>query len=600
MRRPAATIWDTKVQVACAAVSVREGDDVELWMCGNFGQVSLDPPRIAINPNRTYPIDAAVLRERRFALNVFPPEARAAVIRLMRIPRRTPGKARIAGLATRLDPGHMIPYLEQSMRTLFCEVEEALDTGDHRVIIARVLEDRGREAAERRIPLMYVDVAGRPSRFPRARKVAAALLDRSGAGDVIRRALARRRGPRTTDLAATTRESGGLTDDEVARSNAFGVRDLGRVSVPPPMIQAGPLRRRVRVCVVGVGQWGAFHCELFRREPMVDLYVCGRDRDRTERVARRVGAAGVIIGLERAVEDPAVEALVLVLPHQAHRHAAELALAAGKHVLVEKPIALTLDDADRMIDAARRAGRILMVAENFHFRPGVRVALEAMERGDIGEPQFLHAHGGGVMRPAGWKAQADQMGGGIIMDLGIHYVRALRLLMGEPDAVLAAHGLQVNPRMGGEDSAQLLFRSRWGWQAHMLLNWSGPRGAGPDIVLCGSGGVLSLYPHTSYVEHVPSEGPGYLQYAHYIRPAWLAQRLTRSERLVRRIPIPDPDVVGYVAEVREFLSAIVDDRPARGTARDGRRDLEVILAAYDALRKDGWVGVPPFSDGVAG
>jgi predicted dehydrogenase len=542
-----------------------------------------------------YPIVGALRREQRFALNVFPPEAREAVLRLIRVPRRLPGKARIAGLSFRLDPQHQIPYLDVSMRTLFCAVEEMLDTGDHQVVIGRVIEDRGREESERRVPLLYAEIAERPTRYPRMRRAVEAILGVTGAGDAIRRVLARRRPPPPPDIARTTYEQGGFSDAEIDRANAFGVTDLSRVITPPPPQAAAPQRRKVRVCVVGVGQWGAMHCELFAREPGVELHVCGRSRERTERVARRVGAAGVVIGLERAIESPDFEALVLVLPHDLHREATEAAIAAGKHVMVEKPIALTLEEADGMIAAARRAGRILMVAENFHFRPGIRVALEAIERGAVGEPQYLRAHGGGVLRPSGWKADPRTMGGGIIMDLGIHYIRAMRLIMGEPDAVLATHGLQVNTKMGGEDSAQVLFRSRYGWQAQVLLNWSGPRGTGPDLEICGSGGVLALHPQARHVAHVPGQGPAWLDYAHLIRPAWLARRLTRPENFLRRIPIPDPDPIGYQAEIREFLDAVAENRPARGTAEDGRRDLEIVLAAHRSLVEDRWVDVPPFS-----
>jgi len=97
MRRAAATIWDTKIQCVCSVVTAREGDDVELWMCGNFGQVSLGEPRIAVNPNRQYPIERAIRRERRFAIGVFSRAQRDLAIRLTRTRRRSPNKAAVSG-----------------------------------------------------------------------------------------------------------------------------------------------------------------------------------------------------------------------------------------------------------------------------------------------------------------------------------------------------------------------------------------------------------------------------------------------------------------------------------------------------------------------
>ena len=108
-----------------------------------------------------------------------------------------------------------------------------------------------------------------------------------------------------------------------------------------------------------------------------------------------MGAKGYFIDLEAAVHDSRVQALSLVLPHDLHRPALELAAAARKHALVEKPIAVTLEDADAMMAAARRAGIILMVAEDMHFRPAPREAVAAIDRGAIGEPLYLLAWAGG-------------------------------------------------------------------------------------------------------------------------------------------------------------------------------------------------------------
>src|SRR5262249_48977683 len=148
--------------------------------------------------------------------------------------------------------------------------------------------------------------------------------------------------------------------------------------------------------------------------------------------ASSVKADGYFTDFDRAVGDPRVQAVVLVLPHDEHRRAAETALAAGKAVLVEKPIATTLADADAMLKSAEQSDAVLMVAEDLLFRPTVLEAMRRIAGGDVGEPLYLLGHGGGVMRPRGWKADPVRSGGGVLMDIGVHYVRALRLLMGEP------------------------------------------------------------------------------------------------------------------------------------------------------------------------
>lgn len=596
MRLPARTIWDTRIQAVCSAVSAldREHEDVELWMCGNFGQASLDPPRIVINPNRLYPIDGVIRREGRFALSVFPASGRDAALRLAHVRRRTPEKARAAGLPLHFDEQHGIPWIGGTLRTLFCEVEEILDTGDHSLVIARLLEAREHASHRGERPLLYREVSGTPSRYRRLQKLLRHVLTRTGVLDALRKQLLRRRGTPPADLPALTYREGGQTDQEMAEILRHGASDRSRHLHPPEA--PALLRRRVGVCVAGAGAWGSYHCQLFREaSPRVDLYVCGRDSERTARLARASRAKDYFLGLERALADPRVEAVSLALPHHLHAQAARQAAAAGKHVLVEKPIATNLDDADAMIADARQAGVILMVAEDVHFRPAIREAARAIARGDIGEPLYLNVHAGGVMRPEGWKANKDLMGGGVLMDIGVHYVRALRLLLGEPDRVLATRAMQINTKISGDDSVQALFASRFGWQAHLLLSWAGPRGHAPDIVVAGDQGVLHLWPGAGYYDLYPAAPQPVTVALSYLRPRRLAERLMSPvwQRVRRRIA--DEDRRGYLSEVREFLAAVGEGRSPASPPADARRDLEIVLCAYAALRDEIWTPIPPWS-----
>jgi predicted dehydrogenase/flavin reductase (DIM6/NTAB) family NADH-FMN oxidoreductase RutF len=594
MRRAAATLWDTKIQCVCAVVSAREGNHAELWLCANFGQVSLTDPRIAVNPNRLYPIETAIRRERLFAINVLSATQRDIAIRLAKVRRRSPNKATIIALDLKDHERHGIPYAPACFRTLFCEAEEFLDTGDHTLIIARVLETRLSPGWQGERPLLYGEVAGTPAKYPRLTRAMQWVIGAVGIKERAQEYLEKRRGLRSVNLAAKTYEEGGQTEAEIQLIQGFGLLDTGRRIAPPQRAPAA-LRRRIGVCVVGVGQWGAFHCRLFRSaDPRVDLYVCGRRRERVERLAAAAGAKGAIIGLERAVEDKRVEALSLALPHQMHAAAAILTAQAGKHALVEKPVARTLAEADAMITAAHEAGTILMVAEDVHFRPAVRAAVHMIDAGDVGEPLYLMAHGGGAMRPRGWKADPSLMGGGVLMDLGVHYVRAMRLLMGEPDEVLGTRGMQIDTKNGGEDSVQVLLRSRFGWQAHMLLSWAGPRGHAPDVIVCGERGVLHLWPARNYVDWYPVQPRPLPRLLSYVRPGWLAEMLIRPEMQRVRRRIAGQDRQGYLSEVREFLAAVTERRVPASPPEDARRDLEIVLSSYESISAGHWTPIAAY------
>jgi predicted dehydrogenase len=438
------------------------------------------------------------------------------------------GASKKDGLEIEQDPRLAIPYLPACFRTLFCKADQIVDGGDHMLMIASVLEARTRPGWENERTLL---AAVPPSEL----------------------------------------------------------RDTGR-KIAPQRRAPAVLRRRIPLCVVGVGQWGAFHCQLFpAADPKVDLYVCGRDPVKVARLARASGAKDMFLGLDRAIEDRRIEALSLALPHHMHANAAIAAARAGKHVFVEKPIARTLLEADAMIRTARSAGTTLMVGEDMHYRPALRHAVAMINAGEIGKPLYLLGHAGGLLRPRGWRANPDKMGGGILMDIGVHYVRAIRLLMGEPDDMMVSHAMQIDTNLLGEDSVQVWFRSHRGWHANLLLSWATPRGHAPDLTVCGDRGVLHLWPGRNYVDLYPAEPRLLPRLLSKMRPGWLAEKLIRPEMQRIRRRFHSPDSRGYLMEAREFLAAVAERRPPASPASDARRDLEIVLRGYKSLHENHWV-----------
>ncbi len=590
MRIPVRNIWDTHLCAVSSIVTAYDGAEVEFWTCGSYSQVTLEPPRLVINPNGIYPIEPAIRRTGRFALNVFSQAGQDVVGRVRRLRRRAANKERILGLRVARDAHHGVPYFADCLRTLFCEVEQILDTGDHTVVVGRVAETRVHAGDRGSRPILERDLLRAQDPHAALRRAVSVLAIRSGLKDAALKLLERRRGRRPANLAADTYELGGRTGAETAQILRSGVKDRGRLLEPPraPAV----LKRAVPLCVVGLGAWGSYHCQLWRRaEPRVELYVCGRDAQRARRLARAVGAKEVIADLGAATKDARLVALDLVLPHHMHASAAREALAAGKHVLVEKPIANSVEDADAMIGAARASGRILMVAENAHYRAAILAAWSEIQRGLIGEPTYMHVRAGGAMKNRGWKGDRAAMGGGILMDVGVHYVRAMRILMGEPERVLATKAMQIDTKMTGDDSTQVLFESGYGWQAGMFFNSVSAMGHGPDVILTGEAGTIQLFPAARFWTFYPSGGTPLLRAVSQLRPPWLAERLRRPWMERIRFPIVGDDVAGYLSEMRDFIRAIDAGEPPQTRAEDARRDLEIVRAAYASLDRGEWVRV---------
>ncbi len=595
MKVAAQTIWDTGVQNVCAVVTARDGDDVEIWMTGNFGQVSMSPPKIIINPNSAFPIVEAVRAERRFALNVFTAED-AEMLRVLMFARaRSPRKLDLVDVTPATDAETGIPYMPNAARVILCTVEDILDTGDHAVTIGDVVRiiERPDLAGTNPMPTLFPAVRIQYPNKHRIKDAVTAAMTRSGFKDAVRRQLHKVRPPPPADIQKTTLLNG-YTEADIAKLAVYGLKDRGRVIRPAK--PAAPPQRKVSVCVLGTGMWGAVHADLFSKAGAnVALSIAGRNVARTARLAKNFKARA-IEGIDAAIADPSIDAVAIVLPHTMHADIAVKAAAAGKHILIEKPLALTLPDADRIIEVCD--GRVkLMVAENGHFRPQIAVAVDAIHRGMIGEPLYCLINAGNRLTiNSGWKSSREEMGGGVLMDLGIHYIRSLRLLMGEPDRLVATRAIQPNTKMEGEDSIMLMAESRFGWRASMLFNWAGPRGNLPDIVIAGSEATMELWSGSRFVDIYPqNHGSTAVDLlsrmgAAKLVPAWLTDR-TRDRR---RLPVPGTDPGGYQSEVAEFLAAIAEDRAPASPGREGRRDLEIVLAGYRSLETGNWADVPPY------
>jgi predicted dehydrogenase len=532
-------------------------------------------------------LEPAVASARCFAINVMPLSARKTFIRMLNMRRREPDKHRLLGLSI-VEDERKIPFVAEARFVLFCEVEKSIPGGDRLLYVGRVVGKRLNPDLVGQRPLLFSDVRG-PGSLPLVLRSARKTLLLTGAFDLAKKFRERIRPAPPANIALATYQEAGTTEDEMAQILTHGSVDTGRI-IHPPRAPAFA-RARLGICVVGTG-WGGVHCRYLKlANPDIRLFVCGRNKDRTTRLAQSVGAEGYFTDLQSAIEDSRVQALTLALPHDIHREAAQAVAAGGKHVLVEKPIATNLTDADAMISSARRAGTILMVAEDMHFRPAIREAAACISRGEIGEPLYLLIHAAGIRRPQGWAAEKDRMGGGVLIDIGIHYVRGLRLLMGEPARVFATRAMQINTKMAGEDSVQLIFSGRFGWQCQMLLSWASQRGNLPDIVLAGDGGTLHLWPAKTYVDLYPVAPRLVPRLISNIYPYWLQEKLFRPSMQRKRIKLEDQDGTGYLGEMQEFLAAVAEKREPITKPEDARRDLEIVRAGYRSLESGTWIDI---------
>jgi predicted dehydrogenase len=204
----------------------------------------------------------------------------------------------------------------------------------------------------------------------------------------------------------------------------------------------------VRVAIVGCGRISDLHELGYReRRDARIVAVCDTKAGRARAKARAWGVEKVYTDYQKLLSDPDVDLVELLVPHHLHAEMTVAACEAGKHVSVQKPMALTVAEADRMIAAAKSAGVVLRVYENFVFyEPHVR-ARQMIDAGEIGEPQMIRLHCNSGSRDAGWKVPLSAWlwrisdkkcgGGPLVFDHGYHLFSLALYLMGQVERVYA-------------------------------------------------------------------------------------------------------------------------------------------------------------------
>ncbi len=194
------------------------------------------------------------------------------------------------------------------------------------------------------------------------------------------------------------------------------------------------------VGIIGAGDFGAAHAEAIASVDDVEMVAASR-RDAAALAEFNARFGGAAYPDYRALlEDPEVHAVLVATPHDRHTAIAIAALEAGKHVLLEKPMAPSLEECDRIVDAAERAGVQLMVGHVKHFVPAFEAAKAALDAGEIGE--VVHAHST-MQRP--WMTANRRpwhldraTGGGMWLTIGVHLIDQLRWLVGAEATSVAA------------------------------------------------------------------------------------------------------------------------------------------------------------------
>jgi predicted dehydrogenase len=225
-------------------------------------------------------------------------------------------------------------------------------------------------------------------------------------------------------------------------------------------------RAPVRVGVAGLGYWGPNLARNFANLPGAELrWCCDWRPEVRERLAAVYRQARFTGDLDDLLADPELDAVVLATPVPTHAALAVRVLEAGKHCFVEKPLAQSVADAQRAVEAADRAGKVLMVGHLLQYHPGVVKLKELAASGELGDVQYIYGN-----RLNLGQLRADE---NALWSLGAHDVSVVLHLAGEEPSELSARG-ECYVRPGVEDVVFAFMRFPSGLSAHLHLSWLDP------------------------------------------------------------------------------------------------------------------------------
>ena len=321
-----------------------------------------------------------------------------------------------------------------------------------------------------------------------------------------------------------------------------------------------------RIGVVGLGYWGPNLARNFDRLPGAELrWICDQSQEARERFAPAFREARVAGDVDELLGDPDLDAVVIATHVPSHAPLAMRALAAGKHVFVEKPLAYSVAEAEQVVAAAREAGRVLMVGHLLEYHPGVEKLKEIAGSGELGDVHYLYSNrlNLGKLRP-------DE---NALWSLGAHDVSVLlHLADGEEPSECEARG-ESYMQPGIEDVVFCYLRFPSGLAAHLHLSWLDPHKERRFTVVGSK--KMATFDDMAIEQKVTVYDKGFDQkfesYGEYVTRSgdiW-SPRISNEEPL--RI------------ECRHFLERIADGGEPRSGGESGLRVVRVLEALQRSL-----------------
>lgn len=345
------------------------------------------------------------------------------------------------------------------------------------------------------------------------------------------------------------------------------------------------MKPAVSVGLIGSQFISTIHAESLAHCPHAILTaVASPSPGHAETLARKFAIPQVYRDYRKMLARPEIQMIVIGAPNHLHCEIVLAAAEAGKHVVIEKPLCLNLDEADQMVAACRQAGVKLMYAEELCFAPKYVRLKQLLDSGALGQPTLIKQSEKHDGPHAAHFWDVDRSGGGVTMDMGCHAIEFFRWMLGRPPikSVYAHMSTQVHgDKTRGDDNSILIIEFENGVIGMAEESWTKLGGMDDRAEVHGSGGVAYAdLLHGSAIETYSSGGYDYAVEKAGTTKGW---SFTIYEEAWN---------YGFPAEMAHFVDCVQNDKTPLVTGEDGRAVLEVLFAAYESARTGQRVHLP--------
>ncbi len=342
------------------------------------------------------------------------------------------------------------------------------------------------------------------------------------------------------------------------------------------------MSKKTRCAVVGLGAIGPTHLAAIDSIENAELVaVCDVVRDKADNYAEAYGCKAYY-DFDEMLQDDAIDLVHLCVPSGMHGDLGVKAARACKHVLVEKPIDVTLEAADRLIKACEEAGVVLSCISQHRFDDAMVEAREALEQGLFGKLTFGGSHtkwyrSQEYYDSGDWRGTWALDGGGALMNQSVHYVDMLQHMMGEADEVFAYCGTLGHERIEVEDVAAATIKFKSGALGLLEGNTTAFPGYCTRLDIYGTDGGIIMENDKIRERKFRAEGAGGDGfYGTYSDGCEVRQGAGAGSAAI--------GAGSHQRQIQDVVDAIQQGRQPKVTGRDARHPLAIILAVYESAR----------------